>query len=256
MSWRAAAMLGLLMGATTMMSEATPASDLNDLLEASASASRGERLEALHKLTRRSGPIKDPRLVAGLGALAPTDSEAALRLELLARLHDAAARPAVVNWSRAALAAMRASGAELGEARRALIAALRIVAEAADPGADVVLVEAAALEDQAITRVALEGLDGRPGFQASQHVTTLLRLLGTTLDGVSQSHVLSLLGRSRSPSALLPVLESMERWAELNPGQGAPDHAAALRALTGQSLGDRPAPWRAWLRAQEAARKP
>lgn len=256
MSWRGAAVLGVLMGATTMMSEATPTTDLEALLEASASSSRGERLEALHKLGRLSGPIKDPRLAAGLAALAPTDTEAALRLELLARIRDPAARPAVLAWSHGAMASAKASVAELAGSRRALSAALRIIAESSDPGADAVLLGAAALDDPAVERVALEGLDGRPGFQASQHVPALIRLLGATLDGESQSHVLSLLGRSRSRSALQPVLESMERWAELNPDQGALAHAAALRALTGQSLGDRPAPWRAWLRAQAATGKP
>jgi len=254
-SWQHAAVLGAVMGATTMMSEATPAGDLSALLEASASTSRGQRLEALHQLARQPRPIKDARIAAGLVTLDPSDTEAALRLELIARLRDPAARPVVLSWTSAALAA-RPSSAEPTSWRRALIAAAQVIAEAPDPSADVTLLSLAALDDLGIARAALAALAGRPAFQAPQHVSPLLVLLGVTVDGESQSHVLSLLGRSRSAQAVQPVLESMERWAELNPGQGAEAHAAALRALTGQSLGDRPEPWRAWFKAQAAPLKP
>lgn len=237
------------------MSEAMPASDLSALLEASASPSRAQRLEALHQLARQPRPIKDARLAAGLLSLDPSDTEAALRVELIARLRDPAARPVVLSWTNAALAAARPSTAELQSWRRALIAAAKVIAEAPDPSADAALLSLAALDDLGIARAALAALAGRPAFQAPQHVSPLLALLGLTVDLESQSHVLSLLGRSRSAQAVQPVLESMERWAELNPGQGAEDHAAALRALTGQSLGDRPAPWRAWLRARAASGK-
>lgn len=238
-----------------MMSEAMPASDLSALLEASASESRAQRLEALHSLARLPRPIKDPRIAAGLLTLDPADAEAALRLELIAHLRDPAARPVVLSWTSAALAA-RPSTAELHSWRRALIAAAKVIAEAPGPSADAALLSLAALDELGIARAALAALAGRPAFEAPQHVSSLLVLLGVTVDGESQSHVLSLLGRSRSAQAVQPVLESMERWAELNPGQGAVAHAAALRALTGQSLGDHPAPWRAWLRAQAAPLKP
>jgi hypothetical protein len=169
-SWQHAAVLGAVMGAMTMMSEATPASDLSALLEASASTSRGQRLEALHQLARQPRPIKDARIAAGLVTLDPSDTEAALRLELIARLRDPAARPVVLSWTSAALAA-RPSSAEPNSWRRALIAAAQVIAEAPDPSADVTLLSLAALDDLAIARAALAALAGRPAFQAPQHVS-------------------------------------------------------------------------------------
>ncbi len=177
-----------------MMSEAMPASDLSALLEASASESRAQRLEALHSLARLPRPIKDARIAAGLLTLDPADAEAALRLELIAHLRDPAARPVVLSWTSAALAA-RPSAAELHSWRRALIAAAKVIAEAPGPSADAALLSLAALDELGIARAALAALAGRPAFEAPQHVSSLLVLLGVTVDGESQSHVLSLLGR-------------------------------------------------------------
>ncbi|MFO0726388.1 MAG: hypothetical protein U1E65_21560 [Myxococcota bacterium] len=234
------------------MSEASPTTELRELLDASASGSRGQRLEALHKLSGARGPFKDPRLAAGLSGLQPTDPEAVLRLELLARGHDPAARRAALGWISALLGAPRPRAEELPSWRRALVPAAKLIAEAEDPSADAALLALASLGDSSVAGAALAALDARPSFPAPQHLLELAALLAATFDLEAQTHVLSLLGRTRSPDAIPLVLESMERWAEANPGQGAAAHAAALRALTGQALGDHPAAWRAWRDAQKS----
>ncbi|MCK6551678.1 hypothetical protein L6R52_37945 [Myxococcota bacterium] len=220
-------------------------------LRASESTSRSERLDALEALarTKPTMPRIVRRIAAGLAGLAAIDREALLRLGAIEKHRDPEAAQVVARWVVEALAAPRPAERDHVAWQRALTAAATALRPGRGEGTERALVALGGVDDVVVARAALAIAARDEAFDAERHAEALVAMLSRP-DVECLGSVLSLLGRSRAPRAIGPIIDAMERYAEVNPRSGAPDHARALRRLTGQSLGDDPAAWRAWWRTQ------
>lgn len=217
------------------------------LLTGSESASRAERLSALEKLARTKPTIaraarRIARPLDGLGAL---DRESLLRLQAIEKHRDLEVAELVARWVTRVLAEPRPPEAEHTAWQRALVAAATALRPGGGDGAQRALVALAAVDDVVVARAALAIAARDEAFDAKRHVDALIPMLARP-DLQCLGSVLVLLGRSKAPEAIGAIIDAMQRYAEVNPRSGAPDHARALHLLTGQSLGDDPAAWRAW----------
>jgi hypothetical protein len=244
-TWLIPVVVGLGLGVTPMI-EARP-QDVRDALIADSEAdSLGERLEALGQLARRKDvrPVEARRIAARLSGLRASDREAVLRLEALERQRDPEVAQTVARWVVAAAA--EAPGERDRRAwQRALGASVAAMGAGSGETVEGALLALARLDDVTIARAALASAAGREHFDAGRHVGALVAMLARP-DLECLSAVLALLGRTNAADAVEPIIAAMERYAEANPRRGAPEHARALQRLTGQSLGDAPAEWRAW----------
>lgn len=217
-----------------------------ELRETTPQHPRDTRLRALAAL--RGKKLVAAQVVAeGLRGLRADDLEAAVRVELVSNNPDARAIKALLVWLAEVRLASAKEPARLTKQRETLSRALDVVHAA--PQLDAVIWRFIDSDDDVLVGHAIELAAVSSRVAPTPHVERLIELLSHPTVAVRPALV-RLLGATRDRRAVAPLVHAMGVFAESNPRLGAPDHARALRQLTGARLGDDPAAWRAWLAEQ------
>jgi hypothetical protein len=214
-----------------------------ELRETTAEHPRETRLRALAGL--RGKRLVEAQVIAeGLRGLRADDLEAAVRINLISNNPDVRAIKALVTWLAMVPLASSKERARLTGQRENLLRALDVVH--ASPQLDAVIWRFIDVDDDVIVGHAVELAAVSSRVVPAPHVERLIELLSHPTVAVRPALV-RLLGATGDRRAVAPLVHAMSVFVEGNEGVGAPEHARALRLLTGARLGDDPAAWRAWL---------
>jgi hypothetical protein len=226
---------------------------VEELVEAAVSASGPARVDALRAISQRKVRAAR-RLLPGLDALHLGDREARALVEALAAAPEPATPPALLRWLTrevdvAGGAPLPAGALATPDIEATLLRALPLAGRARPgPGLALLLATLSSHPSDAVAQAALEVAASRADLPLRTHLSAWTAAL---VRPVLLGRALEVLARGRDRRAIEPILADAERFAEANPMQrGAPEHAAALRKITGARLGDDPAAWRRWLRGR------
>lgn len=220
--------------ALAMTTAQLPPAEIDRLV---AKADKGD-VRALNTLGRaRSKPVTR-RLCPGLTGLAADAPATAARLGAIAAAPDAKCAKPVSAW----LARVDKTTGPVP--RRSLRAAVRFFA-AVPPveGGVGALAKLARHPDADIADAALGAFAKHEALGGGAHVEIWIGALRTGRPAATKA-ALTLLVRAKAKTAVEAILQSGLREAEANPMRGAPEHVAALRAITGTDRGSKIEAWR------------
>jgi hypothetical protein len=234
--------LAIVLGGTTMShADETPIPP--ELRETTAANPRETRMRALAGLRGKKLPAAQV-VAEGLRGLRADDLEAAVRVDLVSNNPDARAVKALLTWLAGVRLASGKEPARLTKQRETLSRALDVVH--ASPQLDTVIWRFIDSDDDVLVGHAIELAAVNSRVAPAPHVERLVELLSHPTVAVRPALV-RMLGATRDRRAIAPLVHAMSVFAEGNPRVGAPEHARALRLLSGARVGDDPAAWRAWL---------
>lgn len=230
---------------------------VQELVQQAESEDAATRVRAIEELARLKVPRVARKLAPRLEAAPLGDREAEAILRLLDRAPDGSMISKVATW----LVRVVGPTGVLEEpllgpladpgGTRSLELAVRIAGRGTlGPEAARAVATLASHPELEVAKAALQVAEGSRAVRAAEHVDSWLVALDrghpTLMDPA-----LVLLGRAKVMSTVPRIITSAERSFEANPRRrGAPEHGKALRAITGQKLGDDPAVWRRWWAAR------